>query len=87
MSPCFDQYRGRKQGDLLLASIFALDIKPLAESICSDLSVYRYNTDKTNNKILLYANDVVLYIGHIGPQVTIPKLLEKICSGHFLGIG
>lgn len=84
LSPRFDLHRGTKQGCPLSPLIFALAVEPLAESIRSDPTIFGYDTNKTINKISLYADDVLLYITR--PEMTIPALLEKIkLFGSFSG--
>lgn len=56
--------------------LFALAIEPLAENIRVHPSIHGYNTKHTNNKILLYADDVLLYITN--SQVSIPNILNFI---------
>jgi len=62
LSPCFNLHRGTRQGCPLSPLIFALAIKPLAESIRSDPFFHGYNTQKSLNKISLYADDVLLFV-------------------------
>lgn len=84
LSSRFNLHRGTRQGCPLSPLIFALAIEPLAESIRSDPLIYGYVTEKSTNKISLYADDVLLYLTQ--PETTIVKILEKIKTfGTFAG--
>lgn len=84
LSPRFRLHRGTRQGCPLSPLIFALAIEPLAVSIRSDPLIHGYKTQKSINKISLYADDVLLFISQ--PQVTISQILDKINSfGTFSG--
>lgn len=62
ISSPFSLYRGTRQGCPLSPLIFALAIEPLAQCIRMEPQIYGYSTKDTNNKISLYADDILLYI-------------------------
>lgn len=76
LSPKFQLSRGNRQGCALPPLLFALAIEPFAESIRLHPNIHGYNTKYSNNKISLYADDVLLYITN--SQVSIPNILNLI---------
>ena len=76
LSPKFQLARGNRQGCALSPLLFALVIEPLAESIRSHPNIHGYNTKHSNNKISLYADDILLYITN--SQISIPNILNLI---------
>lgn len=76
ISPKFHLSRGNRQGCALSPILFAFAIETLAETIRLHLGIHGYNTKYTRNQILLYADDVLLYITN--SQVSIPNVLNVI---------
>lgn len=76
LSTKFQLTRGNREGCSLSPLLFALVIEPLAEKIRTHPDIYGYNTKHSNNKISLYADDVLLYITK--PQISIPNILNLI---------
>lgn len=58
----FQLGRGTRQGCPLSLLLFALAIEPLTEAIRAHPRIHGYDTEHTNNKISLYADDILLYI-------------------------
>lgn len=76
LSPRLDLLGQTNQGCTLSLLIFALAIEPLAESIHKDPIIFGYDTDKTTNIFLFYADYVLLCITQ--PETTLPAILDKI---------
>ena len=76
LSTKFNLFRGCRQGCPLSPLLFALAIEPLAQRVRLHPEIYGYETKETENKISLYADDVLLYITK--PEISIPTLLDLI---------
>ena len=84
LSTKFNLSRGCRQGCPLSPLLFALAIEPLAQSVRLHPEIYGYETRETENKISLYADDVLLYITK--PEISILNLLNLITEfGSFSG--
>uniref|UniRef100_A0A669B786 Reverse transcriptase domain-containing protein n=1 Tax=Oreochromis niloticus TaxID=8128 RepID=A0A669B786_ORENI len=68
--------RSTRQGDPISPLIFALVIEPLAEAIRNNQSISGYQIQGFEFKILLYADDVLLFVTN--PQDAIPSVLSII---------
>uniref|UniRef100_A0A669E7Y6 Reverse transcriptase domain-containing protein n=1 Tax=Oreochromis niloticus TaxID=8128 RepID=A0A669E7Y6_ORENI len=68
--------RSTRQGDPISPLIFALVIEPLAEAIRNNQSISGYQIQGVEFKILLYADDVLLFVTN--PQDAIPSVLSII---------
>uniref|UniRef100_A0A3Q4I6Z1 Reverse transcriptase domain-containing protein n=1 Tax=Neolamprologus brichardi TaxID=32507 RepID=A0A3Q4I6Z1_NEOBR len=64
--------RSTRQGDLISPLIFTLVIEPLAEAIRNNQSISGYQIQGFEFKILLYADDVLLFVTN--PQDSIPSV-------------
>lgn len=72
----FDLFRGCWQGCPLSPFLFNLTIEPLAEAIRANEEIAGINIGKTQNKISLYADDIILYL--TSPERSIPAVLDLI---------
>lgn len=76
LSDSFNLKRGTRQGCPLSPLLFALTVEPLAQSIRSNPSIHGFNTLNTENKISLYADDILLYITK--PHDSLPVIMNTI---------
>lgn len=74
MSSHFELHRGTRQGCSLSPLLFTLAIEPLAEAIRTHTGIKGYKTRSTDNKLALYADDVILFISE--PNSRIPNILN-----------
>uniref|UniRef100_A0A3P9KVM4 Reverse transcriptase domain-containing protein n=1 Tax=Oryzias latipes TaxID=8090 RepID=A0A3P9KVM4_ORYLA len=66
--------RGTRQGCPLSPLLFAISIEPLAELIRKDQRIQGVSVGRTDYKISLYADDIILYLKN--PLASVPPLLE-----------
>ena len=78
MFSVFSLYRGTRKGCPLSPLIFALTLEPLAAAIRDNVNVKGIYAGKTEHKLLLYADDVLLLTTN--PETALPRMLSLISS-------
>lgn len=76
ISSRFDLHRGTRQSCSLSPHLFALAIEPLAEAIRAHAGIKGYKIRNMNNKLWLYAHDIILFISE--PNSSIPNIFNLI---------
>uniref|UniRef100_A0AAR2LWN9 Reverse transcriptase domain-containing protein n=1 Tax=Pygocentrus nattereri TaxID=42514 RepID=A0AAR2LWN9_PYGNA len=81
ISQSFSLQRGTRQGCPLSPSMFIIFIEPLAAKIRQNVNIKGIQTENTDHKISLYADDVLLFLGN--SQTALLKtitLIDKFSS-------
>lgn len=73
-SEYFSLYRGTRQGCPLSPLLFAIAMEPLAIAFRSNQNIFGISRADKEQRISLYADDVVLYISD--PEASLPNVLE-----------
>lgn len=76
LSERFSLFRGCRQGCPLSPLLFNLAIEPLAEAIRASKDMHGIDIGSKENRISLYADDVILYLST--PERSIPVVLDLI---------
>lgn len=81
----FRLLRGTRQGCPMSPLLFTLIIEPLAVALRSFLKVIRFRRGITEQKVALYADDLLLFLGDT--QGSLLKAMEIITNfGQFSGL-
>lgn len=70
LSDSFSLFRGTRQGYPLSPLLFALALEPLAIAIRSSTSIVGFNRGPVAEKVSLYADDALLYLGDTDKSLT-----------------
>lgn len=76
LSEKFGLYRGCRQGCPLSPFLFNLVIEPFAEAIRVSEEISGIDIGRTENRISLYADDIILYLTNT--ERSIPAVLDLI---------
>ncbi len=74
LSSYFPLNRGTRQGCPLSALLFMIAFEPLVIALCSGAGIRRIQRNGSENRVSLYADDMLLYLSD--PLISLPKTLN-----------